>query len=283
MEEPKEKHRKSDRGISRRTLMSCAGALAAFAVVPRHVLGGPGRTAPSEKLNIAGVGVGGQRAWDLENVSSENIVALCDVDQARAAETFNRYPKAKKYRDFRVMLDKEKEIDAVVVATPDHVHAVATMAAIKTGKHVYCEKPLTRTVYEARAIAEAAREAGVATQMGNQGMAFEGNRLINEWLWDGNSPRLIPEDRMRTYKRPPKTLPRSIGHHKEWIQACKTGSPTRSNFGFAGPLTEAVLLGTVCVRMGGGKLIWDSKNMKVTNLPEANEYLHYEYRAGWTL
>jgi predicted dehydrogenase len=83
------------------------------------------------------------------------------------------------------MLEKEKNIDAVVVATPDHNHAIATMAAIKRGKHVYCEKPLTRTVYEARAIAKAARRAGVATQMGNQGMAFEGNRLINEWIWDG--------------------------------------------------------------------------------------------------
>ena len=88
---------------------------------------------------------------------------------------------------------------------------------------------------------------------------------------------------MKAYKQPPKTLPRSIGHHKEWIQASKTGSSTRSNFEFAGPLTEAVLLGTVCVRMGGKRLIWDSANMKITNVPEANEYLHYEYRSGWTL
>ena len=101
--------------------------------------------------------------------------------------------------------------------------------------------------------------------------------------WGGHSPRLIPEQRMKAYKRPAKTLPRSIGHHKEWIRACKTGSSTRSNFDFAGPLTEALLLGTVCVRMGGKRLIWDSENMKVTNLPEANKYLHYEYRAGWTL
>jgi hypothetical protein len=101
--------------------------------------------------------------------------------------------------------------------------------------------------------------------------------------WGGHSPRLIPEKRMKAYKRPAKTLPRSVGHHKEWIRACKTGSSTRSNFDFAGPLTEAVLLGTVCVRMGGKRLIWDSENMKVTNSPEANKYLHYEYRAGWTL
>ncbi|MEI6178662.1 MAG: hypothetical protein WCS43_17350 [Verrucomicrobiota bacterium] len=101
--------------------------------------------------------------------------------------------------------------------------------------------------------------------------------------WGGSSPRLIPEQRMQEYQRPPKTLPRSSGHHKEWIEACKTGSPTRSNFDFAGPLTEAVLLGTVCVRMGGGKLIWDSANLKITNVADANKYLHYEYRKGWSL
>lgn len=456
------KKKKSDTGkqknsISRRSFLGgSAAALASFTIVHRHVLAGPGNTPPSEKLNIAGIGVGGQGSWDLDNVNGENIVALCDVDWKQAADTFKRYPKATKYRDFRKMLNKEKNIDAVVVATPDHTHAVATMMAIKMGKHVYCEKPLTRTVYEARAVAKAAREAKVATQMGNQGMAFEGNRLINEWLWDGaigpvrevhawsdrpthngklfwaqgvdrptetppvpatldwdlwlgpapyrpyhpayvpfkwrgwwdfgsgglgdmgihnlapvfsamkltapvsvhssstlfnnetlplasivhyefpahgdmppvklhwydggmlpprpdelederelsredglifagdegkmyvegwggNSPRLIPEAKMKAYKRPPKTLPRSIGHHKEWIQACKKGTSTRSNFDFAGPLTEAVLLGTVSVRMGGRKLIWDSANLKVTNVPEANKYIHYQYRDGWTL
>jgi len=171
--------------ISRRAFIGGSAAAAAMTIVPVSVLGGPGRTAPSDKLNIAGIGVGGQGRWDIDNVSSQNIVALCDVDWDRAADTFKSYPKARKYRDFRVMLEKEKGIDAVVVATPDHNHAVASMTAIKMGKHVYCEKPLTRTVREARAVAEAAAEAGVATQMGNQGMAFEGNRLINEWIWDG--------------------------------------------------------------------------------------------------
>ena len=442
--------------ISRRTLLGGGVAAAAFTVVPRHVLGGAGRTPPSEKLNIAGIGIGGQGRWDLQQVNSQNIVALRDVDWGYAAETFKEYPKAKQYRDYRVMFEKQKDIDAVVIGTPDHIHAVVSMMAIKLGKHVYCEKPLTRTVYEARALAKAAREAKVATQMGNQGMAFEGNRLINEWLWDGaigqvrevhawsdrpthngelfwaqgvdrpkdtppvpetldwdlwlgpapsrpyhpayapfrwrgwwdfgsgglgdmgihnlapvwsalklgaptsvnacstllnnetlplastvhyefpargdmpavtlhwydggmvparppeledgrelsredglifvgdkgkmyvegwggNSPRLIPESKMQAYERPPKTLPRSIGHHAEWIKACKEGTPTRSSFDFAGPLTEAVMLGTVCVRMGGRTLQWDSKNLKVTNLPEANQYLHYEYRKGWTL
>ena len=447
----------NETGVSRRALLRGTAVAAAVTVVPRHVLGGPGRTPPSEKLNIGGVGIGGQGGHDINSVNGENIVALCDVDWGHAAKMFEAYPKAKRYRDFRKMLDRQKDIDAVVVGTPDHTHAVVSMAAIKAGKHVYCEKPLTRTVYEARALGEAARHAGVATQMGNQGMAFEGNRLINEWIWDGaigpvrevhawsdrpthngrlfwaqgvdrpketppvpekldwdlwlgpapyrpyhsayhpfrwrgwwdfgsgglgdmgihnlapvfsalklgapasvhasstlfndetlplastvhyefpargdmpavvlhwydggiiparppelederdlsredglifvgekgtmyvegwggNSPRLIPEAKMKAYRRPPKTLPRSIGHHNEWIKACKEGTPTRSSFeAFAGPLTEAVLLGTVCVRAGGKRLLWDSENLKVTNLPEANEYLHYEYRQGWTL
>ena len=444
---------------TRRRFLSTAFVVSAWTVLPRHVLGGPGRKPPSEKLDIGVIGAGGRGADDLDGVKTENIVALCDVDLAQAAGSLKKYPKATTYRDFRVMLDKEKALDAVVVATPDHIHAVASMAAIKRGKHVYCEKPLTRTVFEARALGKAARAAGVATQMGNQGMAFEGNRLINEWLaagaigsvrevhiwsdrpthrgklpwwwpqgierpadtppvpatldwdlwlgpapwrpyhpayvpfrwrgwwdfgsggigdmgihnlapvfsalklgaptcvhasstpvfkesvpvacvvhyefparenlpavklhwydggilpprpdelgddrdldaedgiilvgergkmlvegWGGEHPRLIPESRNLAYRRPPKTLARSIGHHAEWIQACKTGSPTRSGFpDFAGPLTEAVLLGSVCVRAGGQRLNWDSANLKVTNAPEVNEFLHYKYRQGWEL
>ncbi|MHC4566021.1 MAG: Gfo/Idh/MocA family protein [Planctomycetota bacterium] len=172
--------------ISRRYFMGAAAATAAFTVVPRHVLGGRGQTAPSDKLNIAGIGVGGRGSGDIDAVSSENIVALCDVDWRQARGTFRRHPDARKYRDFRLMLDKEeKNIDAVVVATPDHLHAPASMMAIKMGKHVYCEKPLTHSVYEARMVAKAAREAGVATQMGNQGQAEEGRRLISEYIWAG--------------------------------------------------------------------------------------------------
>ncbi|NQT01809.1 MAG: Gfo/Idh/MocA family oxidoreductase, partial [Planctomycetes bacterium] len=186
MKNRKDNTQKQKGRISRRVFMSgSAAAAASLTIVPSYALGGRGNVPPSEKLNIAGIGVGGQGRWDIDNVSSENIVALCDVDWKQAADTFKQYPKARRYRDFRKMLDKEKNIDAVVVATPDHNHTVASMAAIKRGKHVYCEKPLTRTVYEARAVAKAARRAGVATQMGNQGMAFEGNRLINEWIWDG--------------------------------------------------------------------------------------------------
>ncbi len=445
-------------GYSRRSFLAATGAATGLLFLPSRVLGRAGEASPNSKLNIAGVGIGGQGASDLNDVSSENIVALCDVDADYAAHTFNKYPGAKRYKDFRQMLDKEKRIEAVIVGTPDHIHAIVSITAIKLGKHVYCEKPLTRTVYEARAVAKAAREAKVATQMGNQGMAFEGNRLINEWLWDGaigpvreahvwsdrpthrgkmplwwaqgierpqdtppvpetldwdlwlgpapmrpyhpayvpfrwrgwwdfgtgglgdmgihnlapvfsalklgaptsvqasstpvfpetvpvaamvhydfpargdmpplklhwydggllperpaelepnreldpedgvifvgdkgkmlvtgwggEHPRLLPESLDKAYKRPPKTLPRSIGHHKEWIQACKTGSGTRSNFDFAGPLTEAVLLGSVCIRNGGEKLLWDSENLKITNDPDANKFLHYEYRKGWSL
>jgi predicted dehydrogenase len=437
--------------------MGAAGAVAAFTIVPRRVLGGAGNTPPSEKLNIAGIGVGGQGASDLQALESQNVVVLCDVDWRHAADTFRRYPNAKKYKDFRKMLDEEdKNIDAVVVATPDHVHAPASMAAIKRGKHVYCEKPLTHSVYEARMIAEAAREHKVATQMGNQGQAGEETRLLREYIWDGaigpvreahvwtdrplnglnkvywpqgvdrpaNRPkapdtldwdlwlgpapqrpynpaylpfvwrgwwdfgtgalgdigchaldpvfrvlklghptsveaistlvnketypvasvvhyqfpargeqpavkltwydggmrpprpdeleddrqmgtngalyigdkgrmlngRLIPESKMTEYKKPDPTIPRSPGHHIEWIEACKGGKPAGSNFpDHAGLLAQAVLLGNVALRpelkerMNRTKLMWDGENMKITNVPEANQFLQREYRSGWTL
>ncbi len=448
----------SARPVTRRNFLASTGAIAAVLVLPSEVLGRGGAPSPNSKLNVAGVGIGGQGGNDIDEVSTENIVALCDVDQEHAAHTFKKYPNAKRYTDFREMLDKEKSIEAVVVGTPDHNHAIVSVTAMKLGKHVYCEKPLTRTVHEARVVAKVAREAKVATQMGNQGMAFEGNRLINEWLWDGaigpvrevhvwsdrpthrgkmplwwaqgierpketppvpatldwdlwlgpapqrpyhpayvpfrwrgwwdfgsgglgdmgihnlapvfsalklgapesvqasstpvfpetvpvaamvhyqfpargdmppvklhwydggllperpaelevnreldpedgiifvgdkgkmlvtgwggEHPRLLPESLDKAYQRPPKTLPRSIGHYQEWVVACKTGSPTRSDFSFAGPLTEAVLLGSVCIRNGGEKLAWDSANMKITNDPDANKFLHYEYRNGWKL
>jgi predicted dehydrogenase len=167
--------------------MGAAAGVAAFTIVPRQVLGGAGQTPPSEKVNIAGVGIGGQGGSDLRSLENEtNIVALCDVDWAHAAGTFNHYPNAKKYKDFREMLDKEdKNIDGVVVGTPDHLHAPVSMAAIKRGKNVYCEKPLTHTVREAKMLADAAREAKVATQMGNQGQASEETRLQCETIWDG--------------------------------------------------------------------------------------------------
>ena len=169
------------------------GGLAATAlasgctVVPSHTVGGRGHKPPSDKLNIAGIGVGGMGAGDIGAVAPDNnMVALCDVDLRHAAGTFQKFPDAKQYRDFRRMFDEmEQDIDAVVVATPDHTHAVAAMAAIKHGKHVYCEKPLAHSVYEVRQLMKAARKYNVVTQLGNQGHSFETIRIFCEWIWDG--------------------------------------------------------------------------------------------------
>ena len=174
--------------IARRDfLRSAAAAAAAFTIVPRQVLGGPGRTAPSEKLNIACIGIGGQGASDIQSVSSENIVALCDVDWgAHTAKTFEKFPAAKRYKDFRKMLDAEdKNIEAVTVATPDNIHAVAAMAAIKRNKHVYCEKPLCHDIYEVRQLTEEARKRGLMTQMGIQVHAENSVRLVAEMIKSG--------------------------------------------------------------------------------------------------
>jgi predicted dehydrogenase len=484
------------KGLSRRSFVGkVSTAAAAFTIIPRHALGGTGYSAPSDMLNIAAIGAGGRglsniRAIsdpdvvvqterfsyeDAKNVPAQNnrasqnerapvklanIYALCDVDETRAANTFRGYPKAKIYKDFRQMLENEKSIDAVVISTPDHTHAVAAMMAIKMGKHVYCEKPLTHTVYEARVLAKAAKEAGVATQMGNQGMAMDANRQLKEWLWAGaigqvrevhawsNRPiwpqgierpkdtppvpdaldwdlwlgpspsrpynpayvpfawrgwfdfgsgaigdeaihnlapvfsslklkapirilgsstrvfpetyplasllhfefaardkmppvtihwydggllperpeeldmdavngvysreipdwdkangvifvgdkgkllsrgegtrtiRFLPASRINDFKQPPQSLPRSIGHHKEWIEACKGNGSTESDFSFAGPLTEACQLGNICIRMGGSPIEWDPENLKIINNEEANNLLQMEYRNGWSL
>ena len=448
--------------VSRRTFLS-RGALASTAlmVVPGHVLGLRGAESANEKLNIASIGIAGQGASNLNNLSSQNIVALCDVDWRHAAGSFKKFPKAKQYKDYRKMLDEQKEIDAVVVSTPDHLHAFAAMHAIELGKHVYCEKPLTHSVWEARLLSTAAREKKVATQMGNSGQASEGRRVLSETVWDGaigkvheahiwtdrpsrglfdeywpqgverpketptipstldwdlwlgpaperpyhpayapfkwrgwwdfgtgalgdigchsfdpvfralklghptsveatssrvneetyplasvvtyhfparddmpevklvwydgglRPPRpeqvadgkqmgstgimligdrgvllsgrgrggwtLHPDKLASDYGEAPKTIPRSPGHHIEWIQACKGGDPAGSNFDFAGPLTEVVLLGNVALRakmreeLTGKKLLWDPKELKFTNSENANNFLRREYRKGWRL
>lgn len=170
---------------SRRTLLSAAATTAAFSIIPSHVLAGSGKT-PSEKLNVAAIGVGGMGFNDVRNVgATETIVAICDVDQRHVQRATKVFPQAKVYADFRELLDQQKDLDAVTIATPDHLHAVATMTAMKAGKHVYCEKPLTHTVAEARAVRDAARKYKVATQMGNQGQATEEARLVSEMIWDG--------------------------------------------------------------------------------------------------
>jgi predicted dehydrogenase len=453
MSNKKTQNKKANPLTRREFLSRTAAGTAGIMIVPRFVLGGPGYVAPSDKLNIACIGVGGQGEHDVQGVSSENIVALCDVDDERAAETFEKFPDVKTYRDFRIMLEKEyKNIDAVTVTTPDHNHAVIAMMAIKLKKHVYVQKPLTHTIYEARKLAEAAREYKVVTQMGNQGHASEGARLINEWIWDGaignvyeahcwtnrpiwpqnilrpdtlpslpptldwdvwigpspwrpyhpayapfawrgwwdfgtgaigdmgahimdqpfwalkldapdtiqasstefntetyplasevtfnfpargemgpvklvwhdgglmparpeelenermmgsneggslfigekgklicstyaENPRLIPESKMREYKLPEKTIPRSPGIREEWIAACKGGPPTTSNFDYASKLTETMLLGNLAIRLKERNTIlkWDAANLRITNLNEANEFIQMKYRKGWEL
>jgi len=187
--------RKNLKLTRREFLGASATTAAAFMIVPRHVLGGPGHKAPSDTLDIGCVGVGGKGSSDIRSVGTENIVALCDVDDVMMANFLSsdendpqqkeKFEKAKKYRDFREMLDKEKHIDAITVSTPDHTHAVIAMMAIKMKKHVFVQKPLTHTIKEARMLQKAAKEANIVTQMGNQGHAGEGARLINEWIWAG--------------------------------------------------------------------------------------------------
>jgi predicted dehydrogenase len=452
------------KSVSRRTFLGAsATAAAGLMVVPRHVVGAVGqKKAPSDTLNIACIGVGGMGFSDTRGVATENVVALCDVDDEQMARLLKSerieppqremFEKASKYNDFRRLFDKEKGIDAVTVTVPDHNHAVIAMAAIKLGKHVYVQKPLTRTIKEARTLAKAAKEAKVVSQMGNQGHAGEGARLICEWIWDGaigdvfevhcwtnrpiwaqgidapteipsvpstlnwdvwlgpapfrpyhpayhpfswrglwdfgtgalgdmgahimdqpfwalklghpatvqasstrftkdyypqaevvtyefpargemgpvklmwwdggltpprpaelepgrmmgdegggvlfrgdkgllmcsvygENPRLIPETRMQEYKRPEKTIPRSPGIREEWIEAIKKGTKSGTDFSYSGPLTEVMLLANVAVQAKDKnmKLQWDGEKMEFTNLPEANQYLHYEYRPGWSL
>jgi len=200
--------------INRRDFLKASAAAAAFTIVPRRVLGGAGFVPPSEKINLASIGVGWQGTYNTEQFlrSDEiHVVAVCDVNTEsndywrtyrdgvggrepakRVVEEYyaenkpgGTYKGCDTYVDYREMLNERDDIDAVIVCTPDHIHAPASMAAIKKGKHVYCEKPLTHTVEEARLIAEAARKAGVATQMGNQAQATEGTRLLAEWIADG--------------------------------------------------------------------------------------------------
>lgn len=196
-----------DKLTRRKFVASTAGVAMGAMIVPRHVLGGTGFIAPSDKLNVAVIGCGGQGASDATELvtAGENIVALADVDfgyvdKAVANSTKDRegkpnearvklqeaYNKAKRYADYRQMLDQQKDIDAVIVATPDHIHAIAAKHSLEAGKHVYCEKPLTWSVQESRVLREtAAKYPKLATQMGNQGHSNDEARLINEWIQAG--------------------------------------------------------------------------------------------------
>ena len=399
---------------------------------------------PQEKLNLGIVGCGNKGWHNVQQLADQNIVAVCDVDTNFLNRAAQVYPASLRYRDYRRMLDAEHHrIDAVVVSTPDHTHAPATAAALELGKHVYCEKPLTHTVAEARVVAQLAANNRLATQMGIQIHAGENYRRVVEWiksgvigtvsevycwcnkgwgdgrfqsgdrpvppnldwnLWLGPAPMrpyspnvhpanwrrfwdygsgtfgdmachvvdlpfwaldlrhptsavcegsplhpdgapswvkatyefrvngqplklhwsdggahfdrvndtrlsngqslskwglgilfvgskgmlaadygrrlLLPEEQFADFTPPDPFIPASMGHWKEWVQACKTGSPTTCNFNYSGALTETVLLGVVAYRTGK-PLVWDAEQMRATNAPEADAYIHKRYRPGW--
>ena len=182
-----EKEKRETQSSSRRDFIKNTGlAAAGFFIVPRHVLGGKGFLAPSDRLLVAGVGVGGKGQSDIANFyksGKADIAFLCDVDDRRAANSVKAFPKAKYYKDWREMFDKDsKNFDAVSVSTPDHNHAVVALAAMQLGKHVYVQKPLTHDIYEARVLTEAAKRYKVITQMGNQGASGDGTRQLKEWF-----------------------------------------------------------------------------------------------------
>jgi len=432
---------------SRRAFLRQSAALASLAT--GYGLLGNRATAeersPNEKLNIGVIGTANQARFSLDNLKGENIVALCDIDDLLLGKAGTDFPGAKTYNDFRKLLE-QPDLDAVAICTPDHIHAPATVMALRLGKHVYCEKPLTHTVAEARLVAKEAAKAKRATQMGTQIHAGDNYRRVVEmiqagaigkvaevhtwagaglgggdrptdrppvpsglhwdlWLgpaperpynpayvpfkwrgwWDfgggsvadlachhmdlpfwalglrhptsvaaqgppvnaetcplglevryefparGQQPavkltwysgegipkaihghtlggpgnplgtagnlfvgdkgmmfadygsyRLLPEGDFAGYKPPEPSIPKSIGHHAEWIKACKEGSPTTCNFDYAGALTEAVLLANVSYR-SGKPLAWDAAELRATNTADAERFIHKQYRQGWAI
>ncbi len=437
--------------LSRAKFLQRVGAAAAgFYIVPRHVLG-RGFTPPSDKLNIAGIGIGGQGGGLMRDPAnaSQNIVALCDVDWKFAANTAKANPKAERFDDYRVMLEKVKGLDAVIIATPDHMHAPISVAAMRAGKHVYVEKPMAHTIEETRVLTRIAKETGLVTQMGNNGHGKDSLRQTREWIqagiigtvkevhswsdrpgkfwkqdlerptelpavpetvkWDlwlgaapqrpyhpyyhprawrgwfdfgtgalgdmavhnmdpafyaldldapvaaesqcspikgdsypawqiitwefaarGNRPAvkvywydggkkpkkpaeleaafelgdngiyfvgdkgtilcggwsaepcLVPQSKRDTTKLPPPSIPRSIGHRAEWVQACKDRKPedAKSGFSYSGPFTEALLVGNLATRLGK-RIEWDAANMRARNAPEADAIISKRYRSGF--
>ncbi len=175
-----------NQGGSRRDFLKKAGILSAgISIIPNHAVSGLGHKAPSDKLNIAGIGIGGKGHVNLKGMKTENIVGLCDVDWKYADVCFRDFPGAKRYRDWRKMYDEiGKSIDAVMVATADHTHALVASTALTMGKHVYCQKPLTHSVYESRLLTRLAAKHKVATQMGNQGNSHDDVRKLCEWIWN---------------------------------------------------------------------------------------------------
>ena len=198
----------SRRGFIKTTALAAAG----FMIVPRHVLGGKGFLAPSDRLQLAGIGAGGKGESDIAGIvkgGKTDVAFLCDVDDRSAATSVKNFPKAKYYKDYRELLDKEaKHIDAVTVSTPDHNHAMIAMAAMQLGKHVYVQKPLTHDIYEARMLTEAAKRYKVVTQMGNQGASGDGVRRLQEWYNAGKIGKVhTPLGCARSRRRPPTPPP----------------------------------------------------------------------------
>jgi predicted dehydrogenase len=177
---------KNKQNTSRRGFIKKGIIASSIMILPRHVLGGPGYLAPSDKLNLAAIGSGGKGASDISNASvkgREHVSALCDVDfSGTASKTAKKFPKAKKYADYRIMLEKEKDIDAVTISTPDHVHGPAAAYAMERGIHVYVQKPMTHNIKEARMLTEMAREKRVVTQMGNQGGSNPLLNMVQNWI-----------------------------------------------------------------------------------------------------
>ena len=175
------------KSLTRRGFIGTTAATAAgITILPSQVVSGLGHQSPSDKLRIAGIGIGGKGQVNLRNMNSENIVALCDIDWNYAAKTFGQYPAARRYMDYRIMLEEmNKDIDAVVIATPDHTHAVTALAAMQLGKHVYVQKPLTHSVFESRVLLEASRKYKVVTQMGNEGHSSHSVADVCELIWSG--------------------------------------------------------------------------------------------------
>lgn len=429
------------RSLSRRGFLQ-SSAVGAVALSAGRLLGQDKKEPASERLQVGVIGVAGQGEYNLNGVAAHaNIAALCDVDEKRAGKARERFPQATFTADFRKLID-QKGLDAVVVATPDHTHAVATAAALKAGLHTYCEKPLTHTVFEARTLAELAAKHKRVTQMGTQIHAGGNYRRVVEiiqagtigpvtdvhvwcgknwgggdrpkdlppvpeglhwdlWLgpaperpyhsayvpfnwrryWDfgggtladmachycdlpfwalnlrhpdkvvaeaaaaphaetaanalvvkydfpardkqpactltwydgGKKPalfadnklpawgdgvlfiggkgmlladygryKLLPEKDFEGFTPPAKSIADSIGHHKEWVQACKQGGPTTCNFDYSGALTEAVLLGNVAYRLGK-PITWNAKELKAVGEPDADRLIRREYRKGWSL
>ncbi|MDB6121536.1 MAG: iolG 1 [Pedosphaera sp.] len=173
------------RGLSRRQFIYTTALAASSLAISSYAAPRSKFKSPNEKLNVGIIGAGGKGEVDSNGLASENIVALCDVDSDTLAKAAKKWPSARLYRDYRVMLEKEKTLDAVTISTPDHQHAPAAMQAMHLGRHIYCQKPLTHTIYEARALTLAARKYKVVTQMGNQGHSGDGNRRLCEMIWSG--------------------------------------------------------------------------------------------------